>query len=257
MDRAVTTQVALICAHSCVIISVLIAWLFAPLLWHTPERVELDDIATWSGNGPAASVLPPNYKGVWYASENQEAAPCDDEIKHNKTLCAKGGFKRSPLVLLDTSYCSYSGLEEPFVCNVVHSGLFATWSRMGPSTMIVSRAGYRVERDEEFKRRPVHLFEGGMHLSMLGLSFSTWAKLTGGSPYRVTAYDMKGDGSRILRLTWWGADGNTPQPRKTADKAWTYTMKRVVDGHGRVDKAVVREIKQIHGPTLWKISSLF
>ena len=94
---------------------------------------------------------------------------------------------------------------------------------------------------------PADLFEGAMHLSLLGLTTNTWANLLGTQKYRVTAYDVNGDGSRLLRRTWWGANGYEPQPRHTADREWEYVMKRVVDPRGQVDKRVLKEMKRVLG----------
>jgi hypothetical protein len=60
--------------------------------------------------------------------------------------------------------------------------------------------------------------------------------------------DIKRDGSRIQRLTWW-IDNARPRSKANADS--TYTMKRVLDAHGHVDMGVLREMKRAYGESVF------
>ena len=51
--------------------------------------------------------------------------------------------------------------------------------------------------------------------------------------YRITMKDS-GDGSKVMRYTWWNTT-NTPHPISEADDEWTYEIKRFYDGKN-VDK---------------------
>ena len=72
-------------------------------------------------------------------------------------------------------------------------------------------------------------------LSLLGLT------------YRSTAEDL-GEGKRIVRRTW---VDRTLQKQDNTHDTWTYTMKRVMDGHGRVDNAVLAEMKRFYGSSVY------
>ena len=67
-----------------------------------------------------------------------------------------------------------------------------------------------------------------------------------GRTYHSTAEDL-GEGKRIVRRTW---VDRTLQKKDNTHK-WTYTMKRVMDGHGRVDNAVLAEMKRIYGSSVY------
>lgn len=70
-----------------------------------------------------------------------------------------------------------------------------------------------------------------------------------GQSYRITAEDA-GGGKRVVRRTWWNAT-DTPQRRGTARRAWTYTMKRVMDDRGSIDSSVLAEMKRVYGPSAY------
>ena len=67
-----------------------------------------------------------------------------------------------------------------------------------------------------------------------------------GRTYHSTAEDL-GEGKRIVRRTW---VDRTLQKKDNTHK-WTYMMKRVMDGHGRVDNAVLAEMKRIYGSSVY------
>ena len=157
--------------------------------------------------------------------------------------------------MLDTSYCSFNAKTSAVTCDCARGAVFHNaWGRGMPKMFGVIRPVYVIEKDAEFASRPDELFEGAMHLYMLGLSSKTWARIVKKPWYRVTMHAMDKTGARIERLTWWGTeakpvDGYEPQPRSEADSDWTYVMKRVVDGKGKVDRGVVSEIKRMFGPS--------
>ncbi len=227
--------------------------LYYPLLFYRPVELRLDDMPAWALAGPSGAVLPKNVKGVYYLSGNQDLQSCTPAVlkgPKRDVLCGPGGYKRSSAFLLDTSQCEYHGPETGrMVCKMQYAVGFdsAPFARK----MLVARPTYTIVKDAEFVDRRRHLFEGAMHLTFLGVSACRWGRWFGAKNFRVTMTDVKGDGSRIRRLTWWNIEStaDTPQPRSKANKDWTYTMKRVIDARGRIDGAVLREMKRAYGDT--------
>ena len=214
---------------------------YYPILLYAPQQLALDDVGKL---GSPNRHMPKNYRGVFYLSGNQEPEKCVKADLKNLTRCGPGGWKRSAAFLLDTSRCQFDG--SAFVCSMAHAVGFTDPGFT--SKMLIARPTYRIVKDSEFKGRHPDYFEGAMHLTLLGISANRWGRLFGGKNYRVTMND-NGDGASILRRTWWNIDdeSDVPQPIKKADKEWTYTMKRLVDEHGRVDKRVLREMKRVYG----------
>lgn len=68
-----------------------------------------------------------------------------------------------------------------------------------------------------------------------------------GVDYRVTARDVKGDGSVLKRLTWRNQKYDEPAPVKKAFHEYTYTMRRLMDDQGNVDKSALKAAKSIYG----------
>jgi len=234
-----------------------IAWLFIPSILYTVRPSSVDEVGNWATGG---SGLPANYQGVWFLSGNQEPTRCAPEARRNASLCGPGGWKRSSLFLFDTSRCETQRDPRTFVCNMALAGGYADENLV--KQMIMFRTTYNIIKDDEYSRRPEHFFEGAAHMTILGVNACSWTTLMkkgeDSCPYRVTMYDEKGDGSRIKRLTWWGIDdAHTPQPLKSADAQWTYRMKRLVDGHGKVDKGVLAEMKRLYGSTVYRAQPRF
>lgn len=248
---------ALACgAYLVAVIAALIALLFAPRGLYTLETVQYDDIASWSLKGRGISYLPEQMRGVWFLEGNQEPTECEPEIRNNKTLCGTAGYKRHSFIMLDSSFCSLNPLTSAVTCDCALGGVFHQgWGSKMPWLFAISRPYYVIEKnDAEFAPRPKELFEGAMHLYLLGLSSKIWAWLLKKPWYRVTMHAMDTSGARIKRLTWWGTeekpiDGYEPQPHSDADHKWTYVMKRVIDGKGNVDWGVVKELKRLFGPS--------
>ena len=63
---------------------------------------------------------------------------------------------------------------------------------------------------------------------------------------RSTAEDL-GEGKRIVRRTW----VDSALQKQDSTHTLTYTMKRVMDGHGRVDNAVLAEMKRFYGSSVY------
>jgi len=168
-------------------------------------------------------------------------------------------WARSGAALLDLSYCRYEPSTYHLYCSGSFIGISAFPGHAPPQMLTIFpllRFAYELEKDDAaYQGLHRHRLEGALHLNMLGLRATTWAWLMGKRPYRVTADDHKGDGKRIERLTWWGDD--KPQPRSAADKAWTYTMKRLMDGNGTVDRGVLKEYVKTLGSTAHVFSPRF
>jgi hypothetical protein len=224
--------------------------MYLNLLFYRPVELRLDDIASWGFRGPSASALPNNARGIYYLSGNQDLQTCTPEVLRGPkrdVLCGPGGYMRSSALLLDTSHCEYHGPEtNRIVCRLAYAVGFD--SESFARQMLVARPTYSIVKDAEFSLRKRHLFEGVMHLSFLGISANRWGRWLGAKDYRVTMTDIKRDGSRIQRLTWW-IDNARPRSKANADS--TYTMKRVLDAHGHVDMGVLREMKRAYGESVF------
>lgn len=246
-------------------LAILSAWLlFVPYVFYSVELVALDEIATWGLKGPHLERLPKNGRGVYYLSGNQEPRRCSDlGISKNKTLCTGSGWKRSGFFLLDLSKCTAADNSSTgsmtITCNIATSGAGSVLAGSAYMRFIATmRTVYALVKDDEFRNSKEGRIEGALHLHMLGRPLTGWwDRLLGLPPYRVTAYDRKGDGSRLLRLTWWGAESHAAQPKAAADKEWTYVMKRVLDERGRVDRKVLREMKAVHGTHAYRMVPRF
>ena len=92
------------CKWSAFAVVVFLSFLCAPLLDTLPRTLALDDMQAWGLKGPFLDELPPNMVGMYYL--NAHGAKCTGADKRNRTIC-HDGWKRSPLVLLDSSYMSY------------------------------------------------------------------------------------------------------------------------------------------------------
>ena len=233
-----------------VIMLIPVILMYLNLLFYRPVELRLDDIASWGLRGPSASALPNNARGIYYLSGNQDLQTCTPEVLRGPkrdVLCGPGGYMRSSALLLDTSHCEYHGPETSrIVCRLAYAVGFD--SESFARKMLVARPTYSIVKDAEFSLRKRHLFEGVMHLSFLGISANRWGRWLGAKDSRVTMTDIKRDGSRIQRLTWW-IDNARPRSKANADS--TYTMKRVLDAHGHVDMGVLREMKRAYGESVF------
>ena len=227
------------------------AFVCYPVLRHRPRLVALDDLPTWGLKGSGLSSLTPNMRGVYFMSGNlapwSDANRCTIADKRNRTIC-RNGYKRSQHFLLDTSYCNFNprtgvltqrssamGISE----HAAHGGGFLV-----AYYLQLLRVGYTYSKnDPEFRRRPLSLFEGKVTQHMLGMSVKTLA----GLDYRLTAEDVRKDGSVIVRYAWKDSDASTPAKKRDAFHEYTFEMKRVMDGNGKVNKAVLKEMKKIFG----------
>jgi len=236
---------------TCYLLAAVTAFALSPLFLQRPVVAALDDMQIWGLKGPGLSTLTPNMRGIYYLSGNM--APwntkfiCNRTQSRNNTLC-RNGFKRSQLFLLDTSHCVYDASSGTLTLRSPALGISEHPEHGGGMGVAIYlqllRVGYTFSKaDPEFAQRPSHLFEGKMSLSMLGVS----AKTITGVSYRVTAEDVRGDGSVIMRYTWRDVDESTPAKKKHAFHEYTYAMKRVMDGEGRINRRVLKEMKQVYG----------
>ena len=255
--------------RSCGVVSAVIAAIFfAPLVMNRPKLVKIDDVKSWGFKGPYASSLSKNMKGVYFADGNQlpwtSSSKCNATEAKNTQVC-RNGWKRSSLVIIDTSYMYYDrakGTITQHPSAVGASALESQGGGMGAAIFLrMIRQMYVFDKnDPEFVGRSAEFFEGSMKLYFfMGLlPVSAITKRVGGVDYRVTAEDT-GDGSVIKRYTWIGgpdynnprtAEGwpyDKPAPKSQQFKDYHYTLRRLMDADGNVDKQVLADFKKVHG----------
>jgi len=246
------------CKYFCYALCAFLVVFLAPLASNRPKVLALDDVKSWGLKGPHLSTLSKNMKGVYYLDGNQvpwaASGKCKPEDRSNNTIC-RNGWKRSQLVLVDTSYMHYdrdNGLLTQYAPALgvsehkVHKGgMLVAW------ILLLFRVGYTWDKtDAEFVKRSADYFEGNMKLY---LGPFTVGGLTG-VDYRVTSED-NGDGSRIHRFTWiggpWGSQTgqkyNVPAPKSEQFHDFKYTMRRVMDADGNIDRGVLADMKRVYG----------
>ena len=240
-----------------VLITTLAAFLTYPLLWR-PREVLLDDMAEWGMKGPGTPSLSENMRGVYYLSGAKQTSRCNATEQRDRTLCLDG-YHRPLAFGFDMSYCkrSYSYTAFQYDTRTIScSGPFLLTSAHGKHSngytvatiLPLMRLSYTFDKaDPEFAGRDADWFEGAISLKAFGIPV-TW--LPGQTSYRITAEDTQGTGSRITRRTWWDAT-NTPQAKNRAANEWTFTMKRVMDANGKIDRTVLNEMKHIYGDTAY------
>ena len=240
----------------CALIATLSSLFAYPLLW-PPHLVQLDDMANWGMKGPGTPSLSKNMRGVYYLSGSKQTSRCNATERHDPSLCLDG-YHRPLAFGLDTSYCKrqYHYTTSRYdTQSITCSGPFLLMSahqKHGNGHSVATilpllRLSYVFDKaDPEFERRGAELFEGALQLKAFGVPV-TW--LPGQTSYRITAEDL-GAGKHITRRTWWNTT-NTPQTKKSAASEWTFTMKRVMDDRGRIDRSVLAEMKNIYGNTAY------
>ena len=242
------------------LLTALSAFLAYPLLW-PPHLVQLDDMVEWGMKGPGTPSLSENMRGVYYLSGAKQTSQCNATEARDNTLCLDG-YHRPLAFGLDTSYCKRSSryttdLTTEYDPNLITcSGPFLLTSAHGKHSngyavatiLPLLRLSYSFDKaDPEFVGRNADFFEGALTLKAFGIPVA-W--LPGQSQYRITAEDDHGTGKRISRRTWWNST-NTPQNKQGAAHEWTFAMKRVMDASGKIDRAVLNEMKHVYGDTAY------
>jgi hypothetical protein len=242
------------------LLATLTTFLAYPLLW-PPHEVLLDDMAEWGMKGPGASSLSRNMRGVYYLSGAKQTSRCNATERSDTTLCLEG-YHRPLAFLLDSSYCKrqyqyltstydtrYITCSGPFLLTSAHKKHSNGYNVA--ALLPVMRLTYEFDKgDPEFTGRNADFFEGALSLKAFYMPVTRFSWLSGQLPYRLTAEDSMGSGKYITRRTWWNAT-NTPQEKTSAADDWTFTMKRVMDEHGGIDRSVLADMKQIYGETVY------
>lgn len=236
------------CLDLSVLFTIVISVLFYPLLT-PPKLVRLDDMQEWGLKGPGTASLSPNMRGIYYFSGNQRPSKCNATELRDPVIC-RNGFHRSEIFGMDTSYCARTD-SRTMVCSGPFFLVSAHEKHHGYTTARVlplTRLSYTFDKtDPEFIHRSEDAFDGAMTLRMFGLPISTLF----GHSHRTTSVDQ-GGGKRIRRYTWWNSS-NTPQPTREADRAWTYDMVRVMDERGKINRAVLAQMKKSYGELAWRM----
>ena len=233
------------------LVVLLAAWVCYPVLRYRPQLVALDDMPSWGLKCNGLSTLTPNMRGIYFLSGNLAPWTADNRCsianKGNRTVC-RNGYKRSQHFLIDTSHCYFNARTGVITQRSAAMGISehaAHGGGLGVAYYLqLLRVGYSyAKNDPEFVTRSISFFEGRVTQYVLGMSVKT---LTG-LDYRTTAEDVRKDGSVIMRYAWKDSNASVPAKKTRAFHDYTYEMKRVMDGEGKVNKAVLKEIKRIFG----------
>jgi hypothetical protein len=191
-------------------------------------------------------------RGIYSLVGNQlpwtESGKCTPELLGNNTMC-RGKWRRSSLFLLDMSHASFDAAKKVIRVNPPAFAMSEHAVHQGGTVMMqvisLGRIGYNFYKsDSEFVSRPAEYFEGAMKLTLFGFSIEDMT----GYQYRVTAEDVKGDGSMVRRYTWAPQAPLTPAPKEEAMEDFTYDLVRVMDDKGKiVNPGAIKEMKSIYG----------
>lgn len=200
---------------SIVLVLYFVALGLAPILTMKVETVKFDDIKEWGFSGPSKDLMPETLKGVYYFDGNQAPKECDGPESNMCRCKVPGGqcYERSPLMLMDYSFCKYGeravfggktvteafemaskvvpnpellwnmeGSNYPVYCSYAEGIMGAgsagegAWEAPGGKyvkILAALRAGYEVECDDETCKK------ASLYLSLVGMRLNKFMKYKG------------------------------------------------------------------------------